>query len=76
MARPKQQTKKGPPTGVRLEADEKRYLLEGARRDSPPGADMALGTFLRSAGHRRTAELLGVTFEQWKAANGKKGGGR
>lgn len=57
---------KGATTAVRLEAEEKAYLLEGARLEAP-GADMGLSTFLRTAGHQRTHALLGVTFEEWRA---------
>lgn len=73
MGRPKKATVKGPGTAVRLDDDEKRYLTEAAKKDSPPGTDLGLSVFLRSAGHHRAAQLLGVTFEKWMA---KKGNGR
>lgn len=74
MARPRKQSVKEPGTAVRLEPDEKRYLLEGAKKESPPGVDMGLSTFLRTAAHRRTTELLGVDFEGWKKRGRKENG--
>ncbi len=62
-------------TAVRLEPDEKRYLQDGAKKESP-GADMPLSTFLRSAAHRRTKELVGADYEEWKAKEKRTKGSR
>lgn len=78
MARPKKDSVKGNGTAVRLEPEEKLYLMEGAKLESPPGTEMGLSTYLRTAAHVRTAERTGMTFEQWKAkaAKAKRKDGR